>query len=335
MQNGLVSILTPCYNTGKLVHRLLDSVLVQDYPQVEMFCIDDGSTDNTREVVESYIPKFTEKGYTLTYVFQENGGQSVAINNGLKLINGEFLIWPDSDDYYIEKTAISQFVIAFNQHPRASVVRCYSRFVNEETLEEISRIIDTPVHHRTDLFEDSVFCSNGFYWGAGNYMVRMSALDAAIQNREIYTEKSAGQNWQMIMPLLFKQECITITDYFHNILMRVSSHSRGQFSGYEKTIEKQDVYRRTILGTIKRMPLMMDNEKRHCSNKVEAHYLHVKMQVSVGYGKVQEAISYMNEEVKLTGVKYPVINALICKYCNCKPIFVMLRAIRKLLKTPV
>ena len=55
MQKGLVSILTPCYNTGSIVHRLLDSILAQDYPSIEMFAINDGSTDNTEVVIKSYI----------------------------------------------------------------------------------------------------------------------------------------------------------------------------------------------------------------------------------------------------------------------------------------
>ena len=86
MQKGLVSIITPCYNTGDILHRLLDSILSQDYPHVEMYAINDGSNDNTEDVIKGHIPKFQEKGYELHYVYQENSGQSAALNNGLKLI---------------------------------------------------------------------------------------------------------------------------------------------------------------------------------------------------------------------------------------------------------
>ena len=121
MQKGLVSIITPCYNTGSIVHRLLDSILEQDYPSVEMFAIDDGSTDNTPDVIKSYIPKFEKKGYRLTYVKQENGGQSSAINNGLKMVSGEYLAWPDSDDFYCVPTAISSLVITLNENKEVAV----------------------------------------------------------------------------------------------------------------------------------------------------------------------------------------------------------------------
>lgn len=58
---NLVTILTPCYNGAKVIHRLLDSVLVQDYPHIEMIVVDDGSTDNSKETIESYKSKFEEK----------------------------------------------------------------------------------------------------------------------------------------------------------------------------------------------------------------------------------------------------------------------------------
>lgn len=62
MTKGLVSVITPCYNGGMLIHRLLDSILKQDYSMIEMYVVDDGSKDNTRSVIESYIDCFADKG---------------------------------------------------------------------------------------------------------------------------------------------------------------------------------------------------------------------------------------------------------------------------------
>ena len=59
---GLVSIITPCYNTGNYVHRLLNSVLNQTYTQIEIIVLDDGSTDNTHEVCQGFADKFRDKG---------------------------------------------------------------------------------------------------------------------------------------------------------------------------------------------------------------------------------------------------------------------------------
>ena len=106
----LVSILTPCYNSGSFLHVLLDSILLQDYPSIEMYAINDGSTDNTKQIIQAYIPFFEQKGYSLGYIYQAHAGQSGAINKGLKLIKGKYLLWPDSDDYYAAPNAISKLV---------------------------------------------------------------------------------------------------------------------------------------------------------------------------------------------------------------------------------
>lgn len=333
MQKGLVSILTPCYNTGHLVHRLLDSVLMQDYPLVEMFCIDDGSTDNTREVVESYIPKFKAKGYMLTYIYQENGGQSTAINNGLKHVNGEFLVWPDSDDFYVKSDIISRMVSKMNEGTY-DIGRCRIQYVDETDLYFVSEG-RKPISDSYNQFDSIVFGNDGIEYPPVGFILRMSSLDETIPKREIYTEKQAGQNWQLMLPLSYRRKMFFLNEIGASVLVRSDSHSRGQFTGYDKVIEKQDVYRRTILGTFERMPLMMEKEKCEYTNKVEAHYLHIKMQVAVCFGKAKEAVRYMNEEVKLTGNKYHLVNSLICKYCGNRPVVIVLRAIRKLMKLPL
>lgn len=72
-----------------------------------MYAINDGSTDNTKQIIQAYIPFFEQKGYSLGYIYQAHAGQSGAINKGLKLIKGKYLLWPDSDDYYAAPNAIS------------------------------------------------------------------------------------------------------------------------------------------------------------------------------------------------------------------------------------
>ena len=88
MKKGLVSVITPCFNTGDYLHWLLDSVLEQTYPYIQMIVVDDGSTDNSRQIIESYVPKFNDRGYSLEYVYQENQGQSAAIQNRAGLCKG-------------------------------------------------------------------------------------------------------------------------------------------------------------------------------------------------------------------------------------------------------
>ena len=255
IQHPRVSILTPMYNTQKYVHRLLDSVLAQDYPDIEMVVVDDGSTDGSAEVVQAYVPRFSARGYVLRYVYQANSGQSVAIQNGLHLISGEYLAWPDSDDFYATEDAISKMVGVLESAGEAfQMVRTQVRYVEDGTL-RLLRTRGEDAHEEEDasLFEDCLFAQNGFYYCAGSYLVRTRVLQQ-LTGMEIYTEKNAGQNWQLLLPVLYKYRCKTILEPLYTVVERASSHSRGQYSGFSPSLVKIDAYHRTQWETLRRIP---------------------------------------------------------------------------------
>lgn len=287
MIRNLVSIITPCYNTGNLLPRLLDSILKQVYPYIEMFCIDDGSTDDTHAVIESYKSQFTQKGYVLHYVYQPNSGQSVAINKGLKLVNGEYLVWPDSDDWYSTANAISKMVqVLKDSDDSVGMVRCLAEYVSEETLEINHKISFVG---KMELFEDCLFHQNGMWYCSGGYMCRMDDIDQNILKREIYTEKNAGQNWQLMLPLLYGKKCITINEYHYKILERTVSHSRGQYKTYEEQIVKLRTYENTIISTLRRMPNIPNNQMEDYVRDVKKKYLIERYYLSFYFGKSRES----------------------------------------------
>ena len=94
-QKGLVSVIIPAYNAGKYIQECLDSVLSQTYQNLEIIVIDDGSIDETYEIVKAYSNKFAR----LILVHQENGGVCAARNKGLDLASGEYIMFVDADDY--------------------------------------------------------------------------------------------------------------------------------------------------------------------------------------------------------------------------------------------
>ena len=221
MQSPLVSILTPMYNTEKYVHRLLDSVLAQDYPAIEMVVVDDGSTDGSRAVVESYADRFAAKGYTLRCFHQPHSGQSVAIKNGLQRVTGAFLAWPDSDDFYTTPDAISKMVhVLESSAPEFQLVRTQARYVQDPSM-ELLRIEGLAAREEEDpsLFEDCLFALGGFYYCAGSYLLRTAVLKD-LTGFDIYTEKNAGQNWQLLVPVLYRYRCKTILEPLFTVVER-------------------------------------------------------------------------------------------------------------------
>lgn len=296
MEKGLVSIITPCYNMEHLIHRLLDSILSQDYMHIEVFVIDDGSTDNSKEVIESYIPTFEKKNYSLTYVYQENSGQSVAINNALKFVNGEFLAWPDSDDYYAYPNVISRFVqILETSDDTTGMVRCLPSFLDEFTLKPLNNNYPPIQKYNEYLFEDCLFDEGNYWFVPGDYMVKMDVLDKCISQRTIYTAKDAGQNWQLMLPVLYKYRCITISERLYNVLDRNDSHSRGQYKTFEQQCIKFDTYEKTLLATIGNISKQFEIDLSHYEIQIKCKYTRIKLQLCARYSKFREYNYYFKK----------------------------------------
>lgn len=110
----LVSIITPSYNQGEFIRATIESVLGQDYPNMEYIVVDGGSTDQTLDILKEYEDR-------LTYISEPDNGQSNAINKGFRMAKGEIVAWLNSDDVY-EPGCISRAVSAFAANPTAALV---------------------------------------------------------------------------------------------------------------------------------------------------------------------------------------------------------------------
>ena len=96
MKDIRVSVIVPVYNTGKYLKKCLDSVLAQTLRDIEVICINDGSTDNSAEILKNY----EQKDKRISIVDQKHEGASIARNKAMALARGEFIAFIDSDDWW-------------------------------------------------------------------------------------------------------------------------------------------------------------------------------------------------------------------------------------------
>lgn len=103
-ENKLFSVVVACYNTGKYLDECINSIIGQSFSfgsNIQLILVDDGSTDNTREICQKYLKLYPDN---IIYLYQENQGQGAARNLGLKYANGKYINFLDSDDKFSGNT---------------------------------------------------------------------------------------------------------------------------------------------------------------------------------------------------------------------------------------
>ena len=119
----LVSVLIPNYNYARFLPEAIESVLSQTYPRIETIVVDDGSTDNSREVIASYDDRVIS-------VHQANGGQTSALNAAFERSSGDLICFLDADDAF-EPDKVYRVVAAAQQVPQAYLIHHQMRIVDE------------------------------------------------------------------------------------------------------------------------------------------------------------------------------------------------------------
>lgn len=195
-----VSVIIPCYNGEKYISRSIQSVYEQDYDNIELVVVDDGSTDNSKHIIISWQDSFSQKGYELKYIYQNNKGLGGAINTGLKHITGEYLSILDADDEYLPH-CISSRVEYLERNMDIAIVRTNGYIVQAGT----KRLFMSDKEKTMDNVFLAMLRWETSNW-AGSYMLRTKDLFEFYPDKNIY-ESRDGQNLQLMLPLLYNKKC--------------------------------------------------------------------------------------------------------------------------------
>jgi len=121
----LVSVIIPTYNRALYLKEAIDSVLSQDFCDFELIVVDDGSTDATSDIIDSYNGAFR-------YICQRHRGVSAARNTGISHAKGTFVAFLDSDDLWLPKKLSAQ-VDFFREHPEALICQTEEIWIRNGT----------------------------------------------------------------------------------------------------------------------------------------------------------------------------------------------------------
>lgn len=284
MTNPLVSIITPCYNGERFVHRFLDSVLRQTYDKLELIFVDDGSTDGTARIIREYADAFREKGIPLIYLYQENAGQAEAVNQGMQHFRGDYLMFSDSDDW-LSDDCVEKKLTYLQTHPDKMFVLGRAVIVEEG---RENTVIHTFRRENTAsgwLFDDLMFERDAYY-APGSYMFRTEAFLKVLPSRHIYSG-SGGQNWQLLLPMAYQYECGFLDDVLYYILARQDSHSRA-LPTYEALYTRSVAHEDTLNAVIDTIGMPLEEQQEY-RRKIRLKYAYNRFWLAVEHYNVVAA----------------------------------------------
>lgn len=146
----LVSVIIPIYNVEEYIEECLVSVLKQTLTDIEVVCVNDGTPDNSMEIVERYA----KEDDRIVIVNKENGGLSSARNAGIKAANGEYVYFMDSDDYILEDTLEYLYREAKENDLDTIFFDADSFFECEELAKKHQSYVE--YYHRKSIYEEAV-----------------------------------------------------------------------------------------------------------------------------------------------------------------------------------
>ena len=158
MMPDLVSIITPCYNGEKYVAQTIRSVLSQTYQNWEMIVVDDGSRDNSVQIINS----FAQADPRIRLLQQENAGSAAARNAGIRIAQGRYLALLDADDLWEPEFLAQQ--LAFMERKKAVCVCCGYFCINEDGKEVHAPVFPKEIITTRDmLVRNHIGCLTGLY----------------------------------------------------------------------------------------------------------------------------------------------------------------------------
>jgi glycosyltransferase involved in cell wall biosynthesis len=190
----MVSVIIPCYNYGHLITDAIQSITSQAYSNLEIIVIDDGSTDNTGEVVQALATKDDR----IKYFWQNNTGLGATRNHGLKKVQGDFIQFLDADDL-IEKKKFEEQLKLFAAHPETDVVYGSVRYFSKDPYDPTDRKLA--------------------YWGNGEEL--MPKLSG--KGKDILTDALKG-TFTHLSAALFRKSIVDKVGEFDNEISAVADY---------------------------------------------------------------------------------------------------------------
>lgn len=218
IEKNLVSIIIPVFNTAKYLDYCFQSILKQTYKEIEVIIVDDGSTDNSLDIIKKYV----SLNENFKYFIQKNSGQGVARNNGLKKAKGEFIQFVDSDDI-IENNMIEKMINSLKKDS-SDFSNCLLGFDDGEKKRSYKKRFDYKVLEGNHIIKDYMKNKN-IYTSPVNKLFRHIFLK---ENKIIFPEiKGYEDSYFILLASYYSEKVSFVEEVLYYAFERRSSTSRN------------------------------------------------------------------------------------------------------------
>jgi glycosyltransferase involved in cell wall biosynthesis len=231
-----ITVITPSYNQGSFIKETIDSVLEQNYPNLEYWVIDGGSTDSTVNILKSYKKK-------IKWISEKDAGQTDAINKGLLKAKGEIVCYLNSDDVFFPGTLVTVAEV-FSKNPDLvwvtgdyqiidaggkeiqSFVRNYKRYFRHSAMPYILYVLNCivqpstfwkrSIHKKIGLFDQTLrYCMDYDFWLRLLKIKEPIIINQQLSKFRIHSSSKGGSQYDK----QFEEETKVLSKYTQNILI--------------------------------------------------------------------------------------------------------------------
>ena len=250
-----VSVIIATYNSAAYLKEAIDSVLAQEYKNFEIIIVDDGSTYNTKQLVEDLQ---SHNSQSIKYIYQQNRGPAPARNNGIKHADGQYIAFLDADDIWLPDKLAKQMP-CFTQKPQTGFVYCDNLFVNEN-----NRLIENYIR-KIELLEGSILLElfNDFFIITSGIVLKRECFDAI----GLFDEKLlVGEDYEFFLRLAKNYQAGVIKERLFRRRVHAQSLSRKDYA----LDARNDI--NTLIVFLRNNPAFYQQHRAQGSSRIANYY---------------------------------------------------------------
>ncbi|MCW3795113.1 glycosyltransferase family 2 protein [Paenibacillus sp. LS1] len=314
---GKVSMVMPCYNKVKYIGQMFDSILAQEWDNIELILVNDGSTDGTRDVISQYEPMFRKRGYEVIIEDQTNAGVCAAAKVGLALATGNYICMIDSDDE-LDPKYVSVMAGFLDEHDQYDYCICDAvLYTGTGINKEFKPLQFSKLNTEEPLYTERYLLTDirSEVWV---YLVRADYLNQCNIIENYYTDTKGSHEPGYIIPLTMysgRYKYFPLALYHFN----VGDIGHSHHVKYEQAQRFYDEYHRLSRIAVNQIPesIVDYDKKQHITNVslLSKHinlYRHAQGLID-GHSFLEQAIGQMVETInKVCKVSKSITIEMLC-----------------------